>query len=175
MYTYEVKIPKDRIAVIIGKKGQEKKLLEEKTGTKIKIDSKEGDVIVSSEDSLKAFLSKDIVKAIGRGFNPKITQNLLNENYNLEIIDIPSITGKSKEKQKRLKGRAIGKEGKAKKMVEQITGTDIVIYGKTISIIGEIEDTSLAKRAMIDILSGYPHGPIYKRLQQRKKERARKL
>ncbi|MCX6707311.1 MAG: KH domain-containing protein [Candidatus Woesearchaeota archaeon] len=41
-YSYDIKIPKDRVAVLIGKKGEVKKEIEECTKSKIKIDSKEG-------------------------------------------------------------------------------------------------------------------------------------
>ena len=51
-FQYNIKIPKERIAVLIGKKGEVKKTLEGETGTKILVDSKEGDVIVQGEDAL---------------------------------------------------------------------------------------------------------------------------
>lgn len=167
---YELKIPKERIAILIGKKGETKKELEESTKTKIKIDSKEGDVTIEGKDSLNCYSGLQVIKAIGRGFNPKIAETLLNEENCMEVLEVPSYTGKSKKKQKRLKGRVIGEEGKAKKMVEQITGTEISIYGKTISIIGKIEDVDLARKGIADLLSGSPHGPIYKQLQKKKKE-----
>ena len=44
-YRYELKIPKDRIAVLIGKNGEVKREIEELTESRIEIDSKEGDVV----------------------------------------------------------------------------------------------------------------------------------
>ena len=49
---HELKISKERIAILIGKKGETKRRLETLTKSKINIDSKEGDVIIRGEDSL---------------------------------------------------------------------------------------------------------------------------
>ena len=54
-FSYELKIPKDRVAVLIGKKGEIKKKLEKETKTNIEVDSKEGDVFLSGEDGLGLF------------------------------------------------------------------------------------------------------------------------
>lgn len=167
---YELKVPKERIAVLIGDKGKTKRGLEKKGGVKIKIDSEEGDVVVSSEDSLKAYNVLQVLKAIARGFNPKIAELLLKENYILDIIQVKEYSGKNKKKQKRLKGRIIGADGKARKVIESITDTHLSVYGKTVSIIGEAEGVELAGRAVESILSGAPHGPIFKSLEERKRE-----
>lgn len=78
-----VKIPKDRIAVLIGKKGQTKKEIEKRTKTKITIDSETGEVWITStketEDPLAVWKARDIVLAIGRGFSPERAFRLLNE------------------------------------------------------------------------------------------------
>jgi len=167
---YELKISKERIAILIGKKGETKRRLETLTKSKINVDSKEGDVIIQGEDSLNCYLALQIIKAISRGFNPKIAQTLVDEENCLELLEVPHHVGKSKKKHKRLKGRVIGEEGKAKKMIEQITETNISVYGKTIGIIGKIEDVALARKGISDLLAGSPHGPTYKRLQAKKEE-----
>ena len=118
MYQEEIKIPEDRIAVLIGKKGSEKKLLEKKTNTTIEISSG-GDVVIKGEDNFKVFLTKNIVQAIARGVNPDIAIKLLNENCYLEIINIQDFIGKSKKKQLRLKSRVIGTKGKARHNIEK--------------------------------------------------------
>ena len=69
-FHYEIKVPKDRIAVLIGKNGETKKEIEETTHSKINIDSGEGDVVVQGTDPLMLFSTKNIIKAIARGFNP---------------------------------------------------------------------------------------------------------
>lgn len=168
---YELRIPKDRIAVLIGIKGEVKRRLEKLTGCWIKVNSKEGDVVIDGEDSIRAFVLVSVVKAIGRGFNPEVAEELLNdEEYSLEIIEMKGYSGKSKNKEQRLKGRVIGEKGKARQYLEELTDTKICVYGKTIAVIGEIEKVSIAKRAIEDLLRGSPHGPTYKKCYEKMKD-----
>ena len=165
----EIRIPKERISVLIGKYGKEKKELEKATNTKIEIDTKDNIVTIRSDDSINLFNAKPIIKAIARGFNPDIAELLLDEDYILEIIDIQDFSGKSKKKFIRLKSRCIGEDGKARKNVEDMTNTNISIYGKTVSIIGKINDVGIARSAIEELLRGAPHGNVYRRIDVRKR------
>ena len=167
MFTQQLKVPKKRIAVIIGKKAETKNKIENKTHTKLKIDSKEGDVTISGEDSLNVYITKNIIFAIGRGFNPDLSLTLLNENSTLEVINMIDYTGKSKRKQIRVKSRLIGTKGKARYNIERLTNTKISIYGKTVSIIGDIEDVSIAREGIESLLKGAPHGNAYRLIERK--------
>ena len=169
-YNYELKLPKERIAVLIGKNGEVKKRIEEETKTEIKIDSKEGDIFIKGEDALNLFTAREVITAIGRGFNPEIAELLLKGDYGLEIINITEFTGKSKSTMMRLKGRVIGKEGKSRKTIEELTECYITVYGKTIGIIGRPEDLANARRAVESLLQGSPHANVYKWLEKRRRE-----
>ena len=107
-YTYELKIPKERIAVLIGQGGQIKNDLEDQTKIQIHVDSQEGDVVLKGTDSVNLYLLKDVIKAIGRGFNPEIALRLLKQDFVLELIQMSDYV-KSKDSMIRLKGRVIGK------------------------------------------------------------------
>ncbi len=170
MFVQEIKIPKDRIGVLIGQDGQVKQQLEERANVTIDVNSEQGDVTITGEDSLTLYEVKIIVQAIGRGFTPEEAFRLFNEENVFEQIDITEYTGKSKKKLGRLKGRVIGEGGKSRKLIESLTETDIVIYGKTIGIIGEAESVSLARRAVEMLLDGAPHAPVYKMLETKRKE-----
>ncbi len=170
MFDYEIKIPRDRIAVLIGKKGFIKKNIQRLTNTRLIIDSKEGDVLIESEDSFAAYNTKLIIQAIGRGFNPDIALLLTNEEYSLEIIDITEFTGKSKKKMQRIKARLIGTKGKAWKMIEELAGCHLSVYGRTVSIIAHVEEIALARQAVEDLLKGAPHANVYKFVQDKKKK-----
>lgn len=174
MDTQEVKIPHERVAVLIGKNGEVKKRLENKMNVKIDVDSEEGDVFIHGEDSVAVFEVVNVVKAVGRGFNPEIAELLLNEKYNFELVTISDFAGKSKKTAMRLKGRVIGQEGKARKMVESMTHTWVSVYGKTIGIIGEIEDVAISRQAIEMLLEGAPHGNVYKWLEDKKRELIRR-
>lgn len=167
-FSYEVKIPKDRVAVLIGKNGQTKKNLEEATKTSLKIDSNEGDIIVMGSDAMGLYATKEIIKAVGRGFNPEIAMKLLSQDYGFEIINLGDYI-KSKNSAYRVKARVIGAEGKARGIIEELTDCNISVYGKTISIIGEIDRVPLARRAIESLLGGSPHANVYRWLEKQKR------
>lgn len=169
-YSYELKVPRNRVAVIIGKEGSIKKDIEESTNTKLNIDSKEGDVFVSGEDALGLYTAREMIKAIGRGFNPEIAKLLLKTDYVLEVVDVSEYVGKSKEAMLRLKGRVIGKEGKSRRLIEELAECNISVFGKTISIIGLPESTSNARQAVESLLRGSTHANVYKWLERRRRD-----
>ncbi|MBW2966302.1 KH domain-containing protein [Candidatus Woesearchaeota archaeon] len=169
-YSYELKLPKERIAVLIGKKGEVKKRIEEETKTEIKVDSKEGDIFIKGKDALSLFTAREVITAIGRGFNPEIAELLLKGDYGLEILNITEFTGKNQASMIRLKGRVIGREGKSRKIIEELTECYISVYGKTIAIIGKPEDLANARRAVESLLQGSPHSNVYKWLEKRRRE-----
>ena len=166
----EIKIPKERIAVLIGEKGSEKRKLQKKTETKIKISSMEGDVIIKGEDSLNVLSVRDIIKAVGRGFNPKIAYKLLKEENMFDMLNLHDYTKGSKNQEIRIKARVIGREGKARKTIERFTDTDICVFGKTVGIIGKVEDVNLARRALDKLLKGSPHGKVYSWIKRQQQE-----
>lgn len=172
-FSYDLKIPKDRIAVIIGPKGKMKRELEEQTKTKIKVDSKEGDVQLVGKDSLNLFSLREVIKAIGRGFNPEIAMLLFKQDYTLEIVDITDYN-RQKSHIQRLRGRVIGADGKARVTLERLTETFIVVYGKTISVIGSNERCMLARRAVETLLEGSTHASVYKWLEKQGKQLRKK-
>ncbi|MBI2148131.1 RNA-processing protein [Candidatus Woesearchaeota archaeon] len=169
-FSYEIKIPKDRVAVLVGIKGSVKRKIEKALEVNIEIDSKEGDVFLEGNDSLKLLNAQNIVRAIGRGFNPEFAFDLLDEDNYLEILDISDFTGDSKSNLARVKARVIGTGGKARKTIEVLTITKIVVYGKTIGMIGSFEGVALARKAFESLLSGNRHSTVYAWLQKQRKQ-----
>ncbi|MBI4447968.1 RNA-processing protein [Candidatus Woesearchaeota archaeon] len=166
MYLQEIKIPKERIAVLIGKKGEIKKQLEQKAGVRIRVNSAEGEVSLEGPDNLVLFHLKIIIKAIGRGFPPEKAMLLFDEKNSFVSFDLTDYAGKSVKNLKRIKSRLIGTEGRARKDLEFISGTHLSVYGKTVSVIGETERAELVRRALQSLILGAPHGPVFKRLQE---------
>lgn len=167
-YEYILKIPKERIAVLIGKEGEVKKSLEENTSTEINIDSKEGEVTVSGSDALKLLTAREIIKAVARGFNPERAMLLLKQDYGLEILPINNYA-KTSNDAIRLKGRVIGTQGKARRIIESMTECYISVYGKTLSIIGESEKLAIARKALDSLLKGSPHSRVYRWLERQRR------
>ncbi|WP_297498574.1 KH domain-containing protein [Thermococcus sp.] len=170
-----VRIPKERIAVLIGKKGQTKKEIETRTGTRIEVDSETGEVFITStkdtRDPLAVWKARDIVVAIGRGFSPGRAFRLFNEGETLEVINLPDIIiGNDKNALPRVRGRIIGRKGRTREIIEEMSGADVSVYGKTVAIIGNPIQVEVAKTAIEKLAKGSPHGVVYKYLERRKKD-----
>jgi|TARA_B100002003_G_C13930715_1_gene452135 ribosomal RNA assembly protein len=168
-YKYDIKIPKERVAVLIGTKGETKRLVEKETSTKLDVDSEEGDVFVSGEDSIKLFDAREIINAIGRGFNPSVALKLKKMDYGFELLNLNDIA-RNKNDMQRLKGRVIGQEGKSRKVIEELTNCDICVYGKTIGIIGPIEEVANARKSIEMLLEGAMHASVYKFLEAKRRD-----
>ncbi|MFC1728400.1 pre-rRNA-processing protein PNO1 [Nanoarchaeota archaeon] len=168
-FSYELKIPRERIAILIGKKGQVKRDLEKETNSKIEVDSKEGDIIISGKDSIGLFSAKEVINAIGRGFNPDISKLLLKQDYMFELISLNDYS-KTKNDLTRVRGRIIGSEGKSREVIEELTETYICVYGKTVGIIGLSDNVFLAKQALVSLLKGSKHASVFRMLEKKKRE-----
>ena len=174
-YKVEMKLPKSRIAVLIGTDGEVKEQIEEATKTSISIDSSEGDVVLTSKDSVGLFQCKEIVTAIARGFNPNKAMLLLHPEYMLDVLPLKEYCT-TKNAMIRVKGRVIGAEGKSRRMLEEFTETEISVFGKTICIIGKAEDIAIARHAVESLLRGAPHSSVYRWLErQRRLSKRRKV
>ena len=81
----------------------------------------------------------EIVTAIGRGFSPENAMTLLKGENTLTCYRSKGICGKicSSNQVERIKGRIIGEGGRARRNMENLSGTYISVYGKTVSIIGD--------------------------------------
>lgn len=170
-----IKIPEERIGVLIGPDGSMKSLVEEKSKSKLDIDSETGTVTIeSSEDPLQALRVSDFVRAIGRGFSPERALSIFDDELlMLDVMDISKIVG-TKSDMDRLKGRIIGKDGKTREIMEKLTGSKVSVYGKTISLIGYPEQIRVARAAIEMLLDGAPHGNVYGFLEKKHQELAKK-
>ena len=166
-YVYELKIPKDRVAVLIGKNGEVKKRLESTAEVKIDVDSEEGDCLLKGEDALALFTMLEVVRAIGRGFNPDTAMQLFKQDYVLDVISLGEF---SKNGLARARGRVIGEKGKCRETIETLTDSQISVYGKTICIIGRAEKVTLARRAIENLLKGNSHASVYSWLERQRKK-----
>ena len=167
-----LKIPQNRVGALIGKNGEVKKSVEKLTGTVLDIDSDEGTVYITPredmEDPLGVWNANHIVKAIARGFNPDVAMKLIHDDIYLEVMKLPLYIGKSKKALARYKGRIIGTNGKTRELITELADVDMAVYGKTVSLIGEMENILVAKEAIEMILNGSRHKSVYSFLENKK-------
>ncbi|MCU0631910.1 MAG: KH domain-containing protein [Methanolinea sp.] len=166
----ELKVAGNRIGVLIGKGGLIKKQLEERTGTTIGIDSQEGIISVEGEDAIPFLRAVEVVQAVNRGFSPERAFRLLDdEDLLLEVIDLSGLAD-SPRQMDRLRGRIIGRDGRAREQIEHMTHTQISVMGKTIAIIGLPEQMKVARAAIDMLLEGSPHEAVFSYLEKKRQD-----
>ncbi|HDJ26314.1 MAG TPA: RNA-processing protein [Candidatus Bathyarchaeota archaeon] len=174
-----VRIPMERVGVLIGPKGSVKKEIEDSLGVELDIDSRTGDVEITlregNPDPSSLLRARDVVLAIGRGFSPERAFRLLrDEDAMLRIIDLREIFGRSKSDITRVKGRIIGREGKTRRIIEELTGAYVSVYGHTVAIIGGMEQVQVAEEAIQMLIEGRMHSTVYRYLHRKKREMKRR-
>jgi len=164
-----LKVPKDRIGVIIGTHGSTKAQIEEKGEVMLDIDSVEGNVSIES-DSLSILNATEVINAIARGFSPEKAFRIFeDEQITLDIIDLSKVTDTPKEL-KRIMGRIIGKEGRTREALENLTGANVSIYGKTVSTIGYVDQIQTVRKAIEMLAEGSKHAAVYSFLERKRQE-----
>jgi len=168
-----IRIPLDRIGVLIGQKGETKKDIETISGVKINIDSRQGEVEIDDHDAKDPLISlkvENVIKAIGRGFSPQNAIRLMDDLADFFIFDLHDYAGKKEAHLRRLKSRIIGKEGKTKRVLEDLTDAKISIYGHTITIISDLERMNILKKSVDMLLTGSKHATVYRFVEAQMKE-----
>ncbi len=163
-----LRIPRERIAVLIGRSGSVKSEIERLCHVILDVDGDTGEVTVTSSgnvEMMQPFKATEIITAIGRGFSPENAFTLLDGDNTLHVIDLREFTGKSSANIERIKGRIIGEGGKARRNMENLSRTKISVYGKTVSIIGSTDKLKLAVSAVSSLSSGGMHGTVYGKLE----------
>lgn len=170
-----VRIPKERVGVLVGPDGRVKQYIEERATVKLEVDSEQGDVNIKldekANDPSMLFRARDIITAIGRGFAPERAFRLIrDEDAIFDVIDLRETFGRSESDIKRVKGRIIGMEGKTRELIEELSGADLVVYGHTIGIIGTFEQANIARTAVKMLIDGCQHHSVYKYLAKKRHE-----
>ncbi|ELY58792.1 KH domain-containing protein [Natronococcus sp. A-GB1] len=166
-----VKIPQDRIGVLIGEGGETMREIEAAAEVRLDIDSENGSVAVETVgDPVRGLKGPEIVRAIGRGFPPEEALQLLEDDMmQLDIVDIDA-AARNKNDMKRKKGRLIGEDGRTRELMEELSGADVVIYGSTLGAIGTPPEVDAVRTAAEMLLDGAPHGTVYSFLEERHNE-----
>jgi ribosomal RNA assembly protein len=175
-----VKIPLDRVGVLIGPEGKAKARIERSLGVDLEIESEAGNVTITlspdQDDVSVLFTAANIVKAVGRGFSPQRAMRLSEEDWDLSIMDLEEYIGTSRSAQERVKGRIIGKAGRSREIIEELTETQISVYGGTVAIIGHVEVLPAAMEAVEMLIRGSFHKTVWNYLyayrRRLKKEKA---
>jgi len=166
------RVPKDRIAVLIGKSGKTRKMIEAACGGDLNIDSQTGDVSISwkgEPDPIGRMKAPDVISAIGRGFSPERAIHLLEDNFFLRLYNIREWVGRQPNQTRRMRSRLIGTNGRIRTLIEEMSRCEIAVYGSTVAVMGDNDALSLATPAIEGILDGSEHSTVLFGLEQDKR------
>lgn len=169
-FQHTLKIPRERIGALIGKGGRVKQQIEKRCGVEVEIDSETGEAIISGSkpvEQMEAFRAVEVITAISRGFSPERAYHLFDdEEVVFQQMDLHDYAGKSPNALERIKGRIIGEGGKARRMIEELSGTYISVYGHTVAFIGNYGEVKRATDAIAMLAKGSMHKSVYTMLQR---------
>jgi len=179
-FRHDVKIPRERIGALIGKRGKVKQQIEKKCGVEIEIDSETGSALISGSkppEQMEAFRAVEVITAISRGFSPDRAYRLFDdEEVMFQQMDLHDYAGKSPSALERIKGRIIGEGGKARRMIEDLSGAYVSVYGHTVAFIGNYKEVKLATDAIAMLAKGSMHKSVYAMLQSaRRRQKVDKM
>jgi len=164
------RIPTDRVGVLVGPGGATKRTLQERTGVVVLVDSASGEVTIDesrASDPTDALKVRDIVAAIGRGFSEERAFQLLGDDMYLAQMDIKDFAH-SRNRIAEIKGRAIGTRGKTRRLIEELAGVYMSVYGHTVSLIGDSFRIGIAREAVEMLLRGSEHKTVYRFLERKR-------
>jgi len=140
-----------------------KKRLEKVLNVKISNRGKETSFEGTPEDE---FVAEKVIDALNFGFPYKHAIAIKKQELEYETINLKEYT--KKHDYERIRGRIIGKGGKALKTISDISDCFVEIKENKIAIIGEPINIENAIQALIQIIRGAKHGNVYKGLEKQK-------
>ena len=130
---------------------------------KIKISFGKNSVAIKGNE-LNEYLTEKVIQAIDFGFNVDDALLLTNEDFVLEFIEVKEHT-----KRKNLhdvRARLIGTDGKARKTIENLTGSEIVINNNTVGLIVDSEHLDSVVQGIESLIQGAKHGNVFSYLEK---------
>lgn len=148
---------------------KEKEKIEE--AFKVKIDFEERVDIAKikaegSPDPLAEIKAKEAINAINAGIGIEHALKLRSDDFAIARIDIEELVGRKRKDVERQIARIIGRKGKVKKHIAEVTETEIAVKENCVFIMGKAENVESAKNAIEMLASGSKHASVYRMLEK---------
>ncbi len=147
----------------IRKLRENQKILEEKLNIKLIIQGKQ---ISFEGQPINEFEASQVLEAMNFGFELKDALQLTNENFIFRKLNIKDFT--RRKDMKEVRARIIGKEGKTKRTVENISDVAMIINDKenAIGIIGYADSIEEATQGITNLIRGSKQSNVYSFLEK---------
>lgn len=134
----------------------------------IKRSGESAGIIIKGGSPIHEYIVSEILEAIASGFDLETALLLRDEEFIFKKINLKTYAHGSRLEV--VKGRIVGKEGRVKQVIQDLSECFICLADNNASIIGKAENAELASRALEAIIRGSKHANIFKLLE---KSRAR--
>ncbi len=129
----------------------------------VKISNRGKEVYISGEPE-EEYIAEKVIDAINFGFLIEDALSIKNEEKLFEIINIKDHT--TRKDINLIRGRIIGKQGKTKQTISNLTKCDLEINGHLVGIIGYAELIKNAQEAIISLVHGTKQTNVYAHLEK---------
>ena len=130
----------------------------------IKINITRDGIEIEGKEEFNGYIAIQVLQAVEMGFLLPSALKLKDEGYMLEKMSIKQHARPSRLST--IKGRLIGKQGRALETLSELTGCDIKIKDYEIGIIGRTSDIKFAINALTNLIHGSPHSRVYAYLER---------
>jgi ribosomal RNA assembly protein len=155
------KIISEKIARIIKSKGN----LEKELNVTLDINGNEITISGSPEDE---YIAERVIEALDFGFPFAAALEIKKEDILFEILNIKECT--NQKDFARVRGRVIGKDGKALKTISSLSNCHIELSGNKVGIIGNCENIRTVEEACKILIKGSKHANVYAYLEKHRIE-----
>ncbi len=173
----EIKFPGKRLPALGKDDGRVLHEIEQRAGVKIAVVETGAEANLDVEPTQEgegggAWVAEQVLKAIGLGFEPKQAYLLFNDDYYIEVIDLELFFNRDAKLIERYKARVIGEDGRAKKVLQELSGAWMSVWENQIAILGQYDELRECRDAVKKLLEGATHAGVYAFLEKRKREKA---
>ena len=150
--------------IIVDKPGKvikSKKELEKNLGVKLSITGKEVSIKGTPEEE---YYTEKMVDALSFGFPIELVLLIKEEDYAFEILNIKDFT--KRKDFERIRGRIIGTNGKALRVLNELTKCTFAVQDNKVGIIGDPEYIKNGEDSVISIIRGARHANVYSYLEK---------
>ncbi len=145
---------------------REQRALEQQLQVKLTI---VGRKVAIEGPALQEYVAFMVVEAIALGFTPKQALVLKDEDMAFRKVRIRDFTRRKSLKD--VRSRLIGREGKTRRTIEEISNCEVVIGESEVGIIGSAESIDAAMQATINIIKGSKQANAYRYLERMNTEK----
>ena len=152
--------------ILLEKTGSVRKnleVLEKKIHVKIVL---KGRLVSISGEELNEYLASQVIEALSLGFTQEDALLLLEPDFIFEKLEIKNFT--KRHNLAEVRARIIGKNGKTKKLVEDLSECCVCLHDNFVGVIGESERIKIAIQALIKIIQGSKQSSVYAYLEKQR-------